>query len=160
MNDARQKARNSKSVYWFILFTTLTVFLFSTLSFEGGPRQSNYNLIPIQSTIERGICLFKECRWRSQPLFYTLNLVGNALILAPLGFSVVHLVSGRGVAIRKRILLALLSGLILSVSIEVIQYRYGGRYGDIDDVLLNTLGALVGAWVASRHERRQGLSRN
>jgi hypothetical protein len=69
-----------------------------------------------------------------------LNLVGNALLFAPVAFLLV-VVNGWG------IVRAVAAAAGLSVLVEVTQYAVG-RAADIDDVLLNTAGALIGALVA------------
>ena len=153
MNGVRTGPHPPKSLYWSILLITLAVFLLGTLGFNGGPRRLSYNLIPFRNIVQEGLCLFSECEQRPSLAFFALNLVGNALILSPLGYSLFRLTSPRRLSRRGRILLALLAGLILSLSIETLQLLYAGRYSDINDIVLNGLGALMGAWIASRHER-------
>jgi glycopeptide antibiotics resistance protein len=134
--------------------------LLGTLGFDGGPRRTSYNLIPFKNIVREGLCLFNECRQRPSLAFFVLNLVGNALILSPLGYSLFRLTSERGLSRRGRIFLVLLVGLILSFSIEVLQLLYAGRYSDTSDIVLNGLGALIGAWIASQHERRADPTRD
>lgn len=70
------------------------------------------------------------------------NLLGNVVLLAPLGFLLplfwAYFRSGRR---------TVLCGLALSVSIEVIQLVSGG-VTSVDDVLLNTLGVWLG-WLCA-----------
>ncbi len=153
MSRAQTGRNNPRSLYWSILLITLTVFLLGTLGFGGAPRRITYNLIPLRNIVQEGLCLFKECRQQPSLAFFALNLVGNALILSPLGYSLFRLTSGSRLSRRGRQLMVLMVGLILSLSIETLQLLYAGRYSDINDILLNGLGALTGAWIASRHER-------
>ena len=68
------------------------------------------------------------------------NIVGNVLLFAPLGaFGVL--------ASRLEAWRVVAAGCTLSVGLESAQY-WIGRAADIDDVLLNTLGAALGAIVA------------
>ena len=153
MKSLQTGPNDPRSLYWSMLLITLIVFLLGTLGFSGGPRRISYNLIPFKNIVQEGLCLFNECKQRPSLAFFVFNLVGNALILSPLGYSLFRLTSERRLSRRGRILLALLVGLILSLSIETLQLLYAGRYSDISDILLNGLGAVTGAWIASRHER-------
>jgi hypothetical protein len=68
-----------------------------------------------------------------------INLVGNLLLFAPLGFFVPVLYS------KSRSGLKILAiGFVLSLSIELSQFALATRIADVDDVILNTLGALLG----------------
>ncbi|MGI5888221.1 MAG: VanZ family protein [Oscillospiraceae bacterium] len=65
--------------------------------------------------------------------------VGNIVAFMPFGFYSAW-------RIRKHsVLLAAVCGLVLSVCIESLQYLLGTGVAEIDDVILNTLGALLGA---------------
>jgi glycopeptide antibiotics resistance protein len=73
-----------------------------------------------------------------------LNLFGNVLLFMPLGL-LVPLIWRRRVKI-------LLIGCAASVCIEVMQFvlthlGFVNRMADIDDVILNTLGAVAGYWI-------------
>jgi glycopeptide antibiotics resistance protein len=66
--------------------------------------------------------------------------LGAALALAtlPSGASVVH-------SYRRWWLRAGLAGAILSLAIELAQLFVPGRVTDVDDLILNTIGALAGS---------------
>ena len=70
------------------------------------------------------------------------NLVGNVLLLTPMGF-LLPLLYDRMRFWNKTLLL----GVTFSLTLEMVQY-FLGRTADIDDVLLNSLGILLGyaAW--------------
>lgn len=70
------------------------------------------------------------------------NLAGNVLLLAPMGF-LLPLLYDRMRSWNKIFLL----GVTFSMTLEMVQYLLG-RTADIDDVLLNSLGILLGyaAW--------------
>jgi glycopeptide antibiotics resistance protein len=140
----------SKSLCWTILLATLAIFLWGTLGLDGNARAPDYNLIPMRRILHGGFCLLTACERPPHPFFFAFNLVGNALILSPLGFSLFHLTEDSGLSRRQRIWLALLVGLVLGLGVETLQLFHPGRFSDIDDVLLNGLGAFLGAWVASR----------
>lgn len=69
-----------------------------------------------------------------------INVVGNIALFVPLGFL---LVATLGDGVRR----AMIGGALLSATIECLQYQIG-RAADIDDVLLNSAGALAGAVIA------------
>ena len=70
-----------------------------------------------------------------------LNLVGNIAMFVPVGALVAWILA------RCRVLIATAVGALFSVAIEVTQLSLG-RVGDIDDVILNTTGALLGGLLA------------
>ncbi|WP_062465210.1 VanZ family protein [Demequina soli] len=74
-----------------------------------------------------------------------LNLVGNILLFVPLG-TVAALMTRRGFVLR--VLTGTALGFALSAAIESTQHLLG-RVADVDDVILNTLGAFVGAFAAA-----------
>jgi len=67
-----------------------------------------------------------------------VNLLGNVVMFAPLGFY--------ATALRKdkRILTNLLCVFLFSLTAEIIQYVFARGISDIDDILLNCLGGLLG----------------
>ena len=67
------------------------------------------------------------------------NIAGNILWFVPLG-----LLLGKGKALR-----ALLLGVALSSAIEISQFLLITGFADIDDVILNALGSLLG-WLLYR----------
>ncbi|SDC22416.1 VanZ family protein [Nocardioides lianchengensis] len=74
-----------------------------------------------------------------------VNVLGNIALFIPLVWSVAALaLQARTTGARTGLALGGLAGLALSVSLEVAQY-FLGRAADVDDVLLNATGALLGA---------------
>jgi glycopeptide antibiotics resistance protein len=71
--------------------------------------------------------------------FWVSQLVGNLLLLLPLGLFGPLLLPW----LNRWWRVALLA-ILVSVAIEVAQLRVPDRSADVDDVLLNTLGALCG----------------
>ncbi|WP_010632056.1 VanZ family protein [Sporolactobacillus vineae] len=72
------------------------------------------------------------------------NVAGNVALFLPLGLLLPALLRG-----RFRFLKTVASGFLFSLAIELVQYFIASRIFDIDDLLLNTLGALTGAVVFS-----------
>lgn len=71
------------------------------------------------------------------PLF---NAVGNVVLFVPLGILAWQLLRD-----ARRVLLL---GLVISLSIEILQYAFALGTTDVDDLLLNVLGTAVGLLLA------------
>lgn len=75
------------------------------------------------------------------------NFIGNILLFIPFGF----LIRYKSARIKTPAIVVL--AFLLSCSIETIQYLFLCGVTDIDDVLLNTLGAYIGCLIAKRVSR-------
>ncbi len=91
-----------------------------------------YNLVPFKE-----IKNFRKLVGGSLNYLYVLNVLGNIGIFAPYGF----LVAGM---LRKRHGLAVLFGFLFSLTAETIQLLCHVGVFDVDDIILNTLGAFAG----------------
>lgn len=126
-----------KSICLSILFLVYMVTLFRITVFRSGFSLSHFmqngtiNLTLFQDYIP----LIQLGRW-----FRFLYLfVGNIIWFVPFG--------GALFAFRqkKRIWEAALCGFLLSLFIETMQYIFGTGISELDDLILNTLGAVAGA---------------
>ena len=88
------------------------------------------NLIPFK-TIMAGI--------QRGGLLLNINVLGNIVAFVPLGVLVPTL--GRRLSAPSAVLYA---SAFVSISIEVLQWLFARRVADIDDVILNVAGALIG----------------
>lgn len=114
-------------IIYFVLFS-------DSLGRNTGYHHYQYNLTPFQE-IQRFI-IYRDAV--SVPLFI-LNLLGNLMILAPLGFllPVIRMKkTGPG-----RILI---NACLISLSIELLQLVSKVGVFDVDDLILNTAGSLIG----------------
>ncbi|MBS4900389.1 MAG: VanZ family protein [Clostridiales bacterium] len=68
-----------------------------------------------------------------------LNLYGNVLCFMPFGFLIAFILNGKHKFINTIFIAA-----IVSTIIELLQYIFAVGTGDIDDVILNTCGAVLG----------------
>ena len=68
------------------------------------------------------------------------NILGNMLLFLPFGFFVSYFLN-----VKKAMIVVILS-IIASSSIEITQL-YIGRVFDVDDILLNVSGALIGYFI-------------
>lgn len=89
---------------------------------------------------------FTSATWFG-PVF---NTVGNIALFVPFGMLTVMLWRSN----RRPILRTALVGLLFSVLIEVTQFLFSLGRTDVDDLILNTLGAALGAWIALLGGRR------
>jgi glycopeptide antibiotics resistance protein len=77
--------------------------------------------------------------------YLLIDLTGNIVVFMPLGASLALALRDRVLA--RRLLLATLGGAGLSLVIELIQTAVPTRVSALDDWLLNTIGAFLGAAV-------------
>lgn len=84
------------------------------------------------------VTLFKELtRYQFGSRLFYRNIVGNILMFVPFGFFTSYYLKLE----KKRIIFYL--ALIVSVVIELIQLKIGRAF-DVDDIILNMLGSLLG----------------
>jgi glycopeptide antibiotics resistance protein len=114
--------------------TTLAAFgiLAMTLSPSDGRGGTRVHLFPLSVFLERD-------PYRVTLVPGIIAAAANFILFIPLGF----LVGVRWRLFDKWITVLVLAA-ALSLSIEIIQFGLGGHDSNIDDVLLNTLGAMFG----------------
>lgn len=85
-----------------------------------------------------------------------IDLAGNVVVFVPLGAALALALSDK--PMKRRLLLATLGGAVFSLCIELLQTAIPTRVTALDDWLLNTTGAAVGAmfgcWVSKRQPTR------
>lgn len=108
----------------------LGAILYATVLSRSGSSKEVY-LIPF-STFERA---------KIQPEFYRSMLM-NVFLFVPLGLALPFVFGG---STGKRILFTVLTGLLLSVTVEAIQYFAHFGMTETDDVICNTLGTAIGS---------------
>ena len=110
----------------FILYMFLLFELVTSTDFES---YSN-NFIP-----------FKEImRYKFMSKMFIYNVLGNILIFVPFGYFISRYVK------PKKILPIIVDALITSVTVETVQLKIGRSF-DIDDIILNIAGAIIGYFV-------------
>lgn len=121
------------------------------------------NLVPLRHHWAAFQCWLRDCPAADAALHYLLvDVVGNVLLFIPLGLT---FAAASSRATRwGRLAAATVSGALLSLLIESVQLALPSRATDVDDVLFNTLGALLGAVVGvlafgGRGRRRRLTSR-
>jgi glycopeptide antibiotics resistance protein len=81
-----------------------------------------------------------------------VNLVGNIFPFMPIGFLAPYIY--RRMTWRRSIFLAIATGLTMEI-MEVV-FRVG--IFDVDDIILNAFGVMMGYWVFAMFNRGRGLS--
>ncbi|MES2930757.1 MAG: VanZ family protein [Patescibacteria group bacterium] len=100
----------------------------------GGTATGHANFVPFKTI---GPYLLGYKGW----IIAGINLVGNIALLVPIGFLVPFIY--RNMTRKKSLALAVAAGLV----IEIMQTVLHVGIFDIDDVILNALGVMIGFWV-------------
>ena len=77
------------------------------------------------------------------------NILGNIFAFTPLGF-LLPILFDKCNNVRK----ILIIGLTVSLSIEVVQVVFSLGSGDIDDIILNVFGTILGFWIYIKFNKR------
>ncbi|MBB5174467.1 VanZ family protein [Texcoconibacillus texcoconensis] len=143
-----------KRIFWLILserkfimicFIVYVLFLFYITLFawnhgaslgDEGPGGRNYNLVP-------GLSIYRIAVFSPTYIDPLIILLGNVLLFFPLGFFMTHLFK-----IKWPLLFVTILGFFVSLFIEVNQFLFTQRVANVDDLILNTLGAFLGALFA------------
>lgn len=83
----------------------------------------------------------------------------NILLFVPFGFGLASLHDRRGRSPRAALLLALLTGFLVTACIESLQIFLPNRTANVSDMIANTLGAAAGLVCFRAWQGRQALSR-
>ncbi|MBO3444961.1 VanZ family protein [Clostridium sp. CCUG 7971] len=127
---------------YFLVLLLVTVFKYSAISFSNPLDKYVYNkygvfgiinLIPFKETIS-------TLTDNHVPIMMPIrNIVGNILLFIPLGLMIPILFEK-----YNKLSKIFFLGFISSLSIEVVQLFVGDNVSDIDDVIFNTTGAILG----------------
>jgi len=107
------------------------------------------NLIPLHKHGPALLCFVRGCA-QFHTIFWVviIDVVGNVVVFVPFGFALSAALHG-AMTPKRGANLVVLSGFLLSLSVEVGQLRVPTRTTDVDDLLFNTLGTVIGLtlWV-------------
>ena len=122
---------------FFVYIAMMVYFLFFSEKYgKTVSDEYHYNLMPF-SEIRRYIVHYDVIGFKG----FMLNIVGNVAAFIPFGFCIPLLrISYRG------FLNVLLDGVLFTVCIETVQLILKVGSFDVDDMILNTLGAVIGYW--------------
>lgn len=108
---------------------------------------SSINLIPFKTIFEQIVGRNEVVSQIDIGCVSILNLLSNIFLFSPIGFFV-PLINERYISLKKIILI----GVSTSCVVEVIQL-FIGRSCDIDDVILNTCGVVIGFIIFKVYKR-------
>lgn len=114
------------ALYLIAVFTVVGIPTVGTFRVDFG-----FNLVPLIDIV-------------NSPFEYTKNTILNIILFMPLGFLVPAIWKN-----YRSVKTMFFMGLALSVSIEVVQI-FTFRLTDIDDLITNTAGAVIGYYIARR----------
>lgn len=124
------KNRQHFTLYKELLMLSFIIYilcLFQVVTFQDDATWSTNNFVP-----------FKEImRYNMGSRLFFKNVVGNMIMFMPYGFFVSYYLK------NKKVYLTIFLTIIASVSIETVQMVIG-RVFDIDDIILNVLGGILG----------------
>ncbi len=127
-----------------LILSAYVLFILDLALLQFPARDPPTNLIPLHSIV---------ADWTAGGRGFVVNFVGNIVAFMPIG-----LIPSLARPRRTTAWHAALSCLCLSAMIEVGQYFSGRRVADVDDLILNTLGGLLGYWTL-RYLRGRGAVR-
>ena len=140
------KREISLNIFFIYILCVLSVTLFPLfIQFANKNNEVSINLIPIVETAKEVANITSDSSMHNFMIkFWIKNVFGNILLMFPLGV-MLPMLWKKFNTLKKTILFAF----CLSLSIETLQLLSGyigniGRAFDVDDILLNTVGALVG----------------
>ena len=146
----KNRAKKEKYALWvgrvlfFIYLAGLCYFLFFAENYGRiiGTENYRYNLVPFRE-IER------FWKYREELGIHTVyNLLGNVLIFVPAGFFIPILWK-----IKRGFVFTVCMTLWMSLTVEMIQLLSRVGSFDVDDLLLNTLGGILGYGLLKLLER-------
>lgn len=82
--------------------------------------------------------------WNGEGYYIAQSLLGNVILFLPIGIVFSIFFEQK----RNRLLVIILCALLVSLSIEVVQYNFRLGTFEVDDLIHNTLGAVFGSLIA------------
>ena len=122
---------------WMLMFAIYILCLFQVVTFQDDTPWASNNFIPFREISRYSI---------TSRLFFK-NVVGNMIMFFPFGLFISYYLKA------DKIKLPLLLTSITSVAIECVQLAIG-RVFDVDDILLNILGGVIGYLFYSKLKQR------
>ena len=110
-----------------LLFIIYILLLYELLTRSELNHVSGYNLVPFTEIL----------RYKVGTTNFYINVIGNIVVFIPFGYFISRYIK------PKRILPILIVSVISSATVEFVQLCIGRSF-DVDDILLNALGALIG----------------
>ncbi|MFC8492802.1 VanZ family protein [Streptomyces sp. NPDC057235] len=138
-----------RAVFGLVALLALVPFLLITLS-HGYGTENRISAVPFREILDASAHADVDLSDVA-----AVNLIGNVLLLVPFGAAAAFVWPD-----RRRVLKTALTAAALSLTVEVAQYALSlGRVTSVDDVLLNTAGAALGAFLVRRWTRTRRTRR-
>jgi len=149
MPDGKPEKKKLTNIFKLIFTGSYFIILFYLVFFIGrrqGGHSYDINFVPVRNTL-------RELRYLNEigRFNYFSNIFGNILLFFPL-----PVILKMYLKFYKFSTVILIS-ILLSISIETLQYIFRVGVADIDDVILNTLGACIGYYFISRSKKILGV---
>lgn len=145
--EINKDMEKSKASYLYGFFLVYIVVLLRITVFR-----TNFSLSHVMENGTINLSLFQDYipfmrqgRW----ILFLYLFVGNIIWFVPLGS--ILLLTGKA----KRIWSVALCGLLLSLIIETLQFIFGTGVSELDDLVLNTTGACIGAVIVRLYRHYQ-----
>lgn len=113
--------------FWYLISIIYMWLLFEILTMTELNSASGMNLVPFSEIL----------RYDFGTTLFNYNVIGNILIFLPFGYLIGSYVN------PKKCFAVLITTFLTSISIEFVQLRIGRAF-DIDDIILNVLGGIIG----------------
>ncbi|MDM8521161.1 VanZ family protein [Anaerolineales bacterium HSG6] len=130
---------------WLLLTVVTTILLlYMTLYSWRHSLRNDVNLIPLAHKGLAIHCLATDTCHNSHRTarYLVVDLVGNVVAFIPLGLGLAGLIHRE--QWQTTLTIVIISGFILSFTIETLQLMIPSRASDVDDLIFNTLGATIG----------------
>lgn len=133
---------NKSKIIGYILLILYIAFIsyFAFISKIAGRTElhrNQYNLIPLYSIKE-----FFSMTGFNGARGFVINILGNIIVFMPVGFLALYLFYDK--IKSKSLVKVTIIGFLFSLSVESIQWFMSVGVFDVDDLILNTLGAVLG----------------
>ncbi len=122
-----------------------------------GNRLGKVNLVPLRRHGAALTCVVVQCdKSPAKVRSMVIDLFGNVGLFLPFGLLAGMALEQKKRAAWTRLLLVFVAGLLLSTFIETTQFWLPTRSADVDDVIFNSSGALLGAMLVPMTMWRRG----
>lgn len=113
-----------------LFFIVYILLLFELLTGTENSLGSGFNIVPFQEI----------SRYKLGSPMFIYNVLGNIFIFVPFGYFVSRAVK------PKNVVTIIIDAIITSLTVELVQLKIGRSF-DIDDIMLNMLGAILGYFI-------------
>ena len=135
----RKKKRAARFGCRILFYLYLIVMFYFVLFSERYGRETGYDTSHVNLELFKEIKRFWMYRSLLTPEAFITNLVGNVFAFSPFGFLLPVMTEK-----KRGLIKVVLGSFLFSLIIESCQYIFKVGVSDVDDLLLNTIGGLIG----------------